>query len=345
MHKVTVDDFCNSKEMWFLEQMNRRNRLRLIQRAATLMGVQVASIHDIYANPHDRVNTVPVESCGMQTEFFDKARTFSHSASAIPGSRDHEPIEIVRHFKGCIDLSTHCGPVPVFVSEQAGVVVLTADDIRRNTSGIDNDKSLCTEPGVQGSHCLFPSVNIKEDCISHNRKILREMEAYPHICMGDIVQHSVYTQTVLSDNTSRLLESRDYCGVNLYYGVHYGSPLPVVLYPRTNIQFRMLKNTPQSDVVSVAPEVDNIPPPDPAISKDRQRLRPRTVTDAMCNSLTISARPCIFRFDNHDLEKDEQRICLAWDDCAVKTIMGMTLPRNCHMNTTCLTPILVYTSP
>lgn len=351
MHKTTALDFCESKEMWFFENMNRRNRQRLLLQAARKLQVQVAVQHDIFAHEKDDMHELAVETCGTCTEFFDRAVVFEHTSNLNMGIEQYAsiapPVDAIRHFKGCVDLARHTGPVAVYVSATDGVVVLAPDASHRSVRGVENDQCVFPAATAACAHSLFPVINIAEDRADHNDKIRTELHAHPQFSLDDIAQHSTYTRTVLSDSVMKMLDARDSCGFGMFYGVQYAPPLPIMLYPRTTLTFVAATRDATTPTCSLSrtPSALSPPPPGCPESTPQTVIHHHTLADCMCAPIRATLPTVLFGFDDSDKTRDSARhVSLAWDEATVSTIQAMTLPPGVGLRAIYLMPIAEFRS-
>jgi len=341
LHKVAARDFCESKEMWFLRNINRRNRLRVILDAAACLGLEVPTAADICAHPDDPRRRLAVECCGVSTEYFDSATVLERNENqtlplhAFAGNTRR--VAVVRHFKGCVDLAQHAGAIPVLVSEAQGVVLLTADAHFRPGAGLDSDAAAVAEPaGAAGTHCLFPVVNVTEDRDSHAAKIQQEMALHPHFSLHDLVHHSIFAQTVLTRDITALAGARDACGLSLFYGVHYEAPVPTVVYPHTALRFLPARAPAAAARAAPLPLPEPQEPPPP-------RARARSLAECMCAPVTVSPHAALLQFSPAERARDTP-VAMAWDEVALYTIRMMTLGGGAGLRAHHLAPLLVHSA-
>jgi len=343
LHTVTARDFCESKEMWFLRSINRRNRLRVILETAACLGLAIPTAADICAHPDDPRQRLAVECCGVSTEFFDSAavleRNENQTLPLLAFAGDTRRIEVVRHFKGCVDLAQHAGAIPVVVSEAQGVVLLTTDALFRPGAGLDSDAAGIAEaPGAAGTHCLFPVANVTEDRASHAATIQQEMQLHPHFSLHDIVHHSIFAQTVLARDVAGLASARDACGLNLFYGVQYEAPIPTVVYPHTALRF-LPAGPPAAAAAAMAPA-----PPEPdAEPAAAPRQRARTLPECMCAPVTVAPRAALLHFSPAEQARDAP-VAMAWDEVSLHTVRMMALGGGAGLRAHHLAPLLVHSA-
>jgi len=128
--------------MWFLKNINQRNRLRIILEAAACLNIVVPSTVDIYAHPDDTQGSPrSAAACApsSSTSHWCWSATRTRPCRCTSSRKDTRQLEVVQHFKGCVVLSQHAGAIPVHVSESHGLVVLSADVNFRAGAGLAND--------------------------------------------------------------------------------------------------------------------------------------------------------------------------------------------------------------
>jgi len=101
-NSTNVYDFCSSKEMWFLEKISRRNRLRLIAH----LGICVPQNPDLYAHPKQAASNLAIECFGVNLDHIE----CMHRRNVLT----QKLVPIVRNYKDCTDMTHSRGPVPVF---------------------------------------------------------------------------------------------------------------------------------------------------------------------------------------------------------------------------------------
>lgn len=106
---TTCETFATSKEVWFLEGLARRNRLRILAQFARALGVAVATTPDALAHPDtpEDERTLAVERYGIAHEMLlhDEARAR------------------VVHAKGCVRLTPGLEHVPIWLGGTQGMLL------------------------------------------------------------------------------------------------------------------------------------------------------------------------------------------------------------------------------
>ena len=205
---ISAADFCTSKEMWFLEHIALRNRLRLILRVAQHLCIKVPQKMDMYAHPQQQNADLAVECCGVNLDHIE--------CQIHADARTHQAISVVRHYKDCVDVMHQKGPIPVFLGHEQGFLLLLPERASYASFAIYND----TAPYVQNKtgECvhLCPTHNINEQNRLNLQKIRTEQQSIVHITIGDllydchlqglhILQHTVGLRS-RRDSTSKCIE-------------------------------------------------------------------------------------------------------------------------------------------
>ena len=191
---ATCADFCTSKEMWFLENINRRNRLRLIAELAEYIDIQVPTTKDTYSHT-DQYIMLAVESCGIPFEHVCQVdSTLSHYSNFVTlsdetGASVCVDRPVIRHYKGCVDAGYVVGPVPIFLGNSQGILVLLPINHYRENTGIENDHVTLFEPHVKGQNYLIPVVNVWESRMQNIEKIQEDIRTLPFMRAKDILHH------------------------------------------------------------------------------------------------------------------------------------------------------------
>jgi len=220
---TSASDFCTSKEMWFLERIALRNRLRLILRVAQHLGIKVPQKIDMYAHPQQQNGDLAVECCGVNLDHIE--------CQIRADARTHQTVSVVRHYKDCVDVTHRKGPIPVFLGDEQGFLLLLPE--RANYASFANYND--TTPYVQNKtgQCvhLCPTHNISEQNRLNLQKIQTEQQNIVHIAIDDLLYDCQLQGLHIPPHIHELLTSKDEHGGFLFYGVHHGTNTPRVIYP------------------------------------------------------------------------------------------------------------------
>jgi len=144
---------------------------------------------------------------------------------------------VVCHYKDCIDIYQQKGPVPVFLVDDMGFMLLLSDKFSHASFSIYNDPL----PFVQNKNGqliqLCPTHNICEQNYTSVQKIRFEHQNINHVkiqdFLYDIQQQGIHILPCVYD----LLTATDEFGNFLFYGVQQGVGTPTVVYPRISPPF------------------------------------------------------------------------------------------------------------
>jgi len=245
---VNAYDFCNSKEMWFIEKIALRNRLRLLLQTAQHLGIRVPQKYDLYAHPKQANSDLAVECCGVNLDHIEcvlQQRALTHKSTPV-----------VRHYKDCIDICHRKGPVPVFLGDDLGFMLLLSDKFSQASFSLYNDPL----PFVQNKNGqliqLCPTHNIFEQNYTSVQKIRSEHHNIIHVKIDDFLYDMQQQGIRVVPCVYDLLTATDEFGNCLFYGVQHGVGTPTVVYPRISPPF-LTKKTPAPP----APEATHRPLP------------------------------------------------------------------------------------
>lgn len=216
--ECTAGDFTDSKEIWFLENLARRNRLRCLAKAADLLQLKVFRQGDVLAHPSQAREQLVVEAVGVVYEnlYVDEV---AHEASVI-------------HAKGCLDASHGVGPIPLWLGPGHDIMVLHADSALRSLSGSENDYCVFAHRSPGERLRAFPAVNLREESLANTERIEQETASLPRLNVGDIM-HNMHTQQVaVTDEAARVMNIIDNFGGHVFHGLRYEEPLPLLLCPQ-----------------------------------------------------------------------------------------------------------------
>jgi hypothetical protein len=221
---TNVYDFCSSKEMWFLENIALRNRLRLLLRVAEHLGITVPQKTDMFAHPKQTQSNLAIECCGISLDHIEchlRVDTLTHNTVAV-----------VRHYKDCIDVTHRKGPIPVFLGGEQGILILLPEKASNLSFANHHDTvGYIQNKGDQQVH-LCPTVNITELSRLNLQKIRAEQQNIVHMTMNDLLYDLQVQGLHIPVHVQELLLSTDEQGCSFFYGVHHGPNTPRLIYPR-----------------------------------------------------------------------------------------------------------------
>jgi len=216
-------DFCSSKEMWFLENIALRNRLRLILRVAQHLEIKVPQKTDMFAHPKQTLPNLAIECCGIN---------FDHIECHLRvDSLTHNTVAVVRHYKDCIDVTHRKGPIPVSLGGEQGIIILLPEKTS-NVSFANHQDTVgyIRNKGDQTVH-LCPTFNITELSRLNLQKIRAEQQNIVHMTMNDLLYDMQVQNLHIPAHIRELLLTTDEHGCAFWYGVHHGPNTPRLIYP------------------------------------------------------------------------------------------------------------------
>lgn len=227
-NRCSLSDFANSKEVWFLESISRRNRLRMIYKAATELGLRVCTTKDCMAHASQREERIAVESCGALHESL-------YSYESPSGPR-------VVHSKGCVDPSLCAGPIPLWMGNGHPIITFLPESIDRTGDYIENDLASFSTSSCRQSVTPFPTVNIFEHSADTAALVKNEKDKCQFIHTDDILSNIALSNIYVPPRIINTLNMRDAYNDTMFYAVQYSPELPLVIYPKTNAKFLACQN-------------------------------------------------------------------------------------------------------
>ncbi len=209
--------FTDSKEMWLLQNLSQRNRLRCLKHAADLLGIKVHVNRDPLAHHSQAGELQAVETLGVLFENLYVDET--------------SPEMSVVHEKGCLDASRGIGPIPLLLGSGQDIIVFHPESPLRSVSGLDNDLCCFSQKSPSEGVRPFPVVNIQDRSMISAERIEQETNSLRRLNIHDI-SHNIHSQhQVVSKETARVLGIVDNYGSFMFFGMRYEEPLPLLLCP------------------------------------------------------------------------------------------------------------------
>jgi hypothetical protein len=223
-NSISVFDFCDSKEMWFLESIALRNRQRLILQAATCMGISVAQKIDLSAHSMQEDPNLAVEICSSLLDHIE-CKVHVNAKTNLPETR-------VRHYRACTDVKYQKGPFPISLGDVLGFILIFPEKI--NYLSFSN---FCdTMPFTNNHTCalthLWPTTNVTEQCRANIDKISAAQHSIVHMTIDDIIHDMQYRNISIPSHIMEFLTSMDEYSSYIFYGVKYAPGIPIVIYPK-----------------------------------------------------------------------------------------------------------------
>ena len=162
-NSISAFYFCDSKEMWFLEKIALRNRLRLIQQAAAFLGIKVPEQHDLHANSTQHSQRLAVSLCSSQIEHIE--------CTSHVDAHDNMPERRVRHYRACTNVKHQTGCFPIFLGDLLGFLLVFPEKINYQSFAIYSDTMPFTNNYIPGGVYLWPTINVSKQSRANIDKI------------------------------------------------------------------------------------------------------------------------------------------------------------------------------
>jgi len=130
-NSMSAFDFCDSKEMWFLEKIALRNRLRLIQQTAAHLGIGIAEQPDMYAHTTQSSQLIAVPLCSSHVDHIECAEHVD--------ARDNASETRVHHYRACIDVKDQKRCFPMSLGDTLGYMLVFPEKINYQSFAIYNN--------------------------------------------------------------------------------------------------------------------------------------------------------------------------------------------------------------
>ena len=312
VNAVSAEKFTDSKEVWFLEQFSKRNRLRLILMASKALGITVSEQLDIYRSVDDKNPFQAVELYGVCTESLH-----THSFFA---SRENTEKHVVRHFKGCIDICNHKGPLPIEMGMSEGYIVfIPADYLDMQYHWLTNN-SRFVRSLVFDNRSIFPVCNITKNSINSLNALKMEQNTLQKLSANEILEGMKYTENPLPLHTQTLIQDTDEFGFDIFYGIYYKYPLPCVICPKLTPLFVYDNKT----CFSTTLVNDNICNDATIFNLTQESNNSGSELESINSVFNIPTRPSLFSFDPSTIQLNtEDKLVLKWDEYIIRNLENM----------------------
>ena len=328
--KTNIFDFCSSKEMWFLNNISRRNRLRLILEVSEHLGLSVDRQYDMYANESVADPYTAIEVCGVELNHTDCFERMEASTGKITQS--------VGFYQSCVDARKQNSIIPVYLGDSTGLILFMPQKLNNNTFAIYSESAEFVNNSVQKKSYLCPVINVVESEMSNVKKIQNEHKNLTYLTIEDILYDMNLHQNIPDTSFVQVLKSKNEYGESLFYGVrHDAIKSLVVIYPKYVASFIQSMST----IVSSEPHT-----PIPHTKKEsRAPERYSTVAETMCKDFVVHTE-CenIFGFEEekHKTKSKQTMVSLEWDDSVISNMQNMSMMNNHKIDTLKIMPIIFY---
>ena len=226
----SVANFIDSKELFCIQNLAQRNRLRLIYKAAEALKLRIKSTVDIMAHEDDPTQQIAVQTCGVSHEYLNlMARNVSNESQQ----------SVVTHAKGCLDLKTHRGPIPIWIGKGHEVLVMVPRCMSTQLGTPETDSCQYEQGTDIYQDMPFPTLNIYEDNMGNIMTIEAEKRRVGKLHVHDIA-HNIMTQSTPANlqHALSILNMQDENHKFIFQGCLYEEPLPLLLYPQITTKFK-----------------------------------------------------------------------------------------------------------
>lgn len=226
--EISVGDFVESKEMWWLRTINTRNRQRLLAQAAACLGIRIQTSPDPLTHASTPAYALAAITAEMLVEdvqclcVHDPAQNECAPRATAP--RAARAARVVRHFVGCVDAQTARGPLMLDLSVQQGIAVLLPAGMHLESYEARDASAF---PHLSTRELVpLPVVNVLDASSVHAGIAERCVHNLPRLEPRDILFGAAHTSTRLPQRIQKLC-----AGELALRAACYPQQLPVVLYP------------------------------------------------------------------------------------------------------------------
>jgi len=343
-NKINILDFCQSKEMWFLQNLSLRNRGRILLEVAEHLGLSVPTKYDLYANENSPNPQLAIEVCGAE---INSTQCYQHM-----NLRTGSISQGVRFFQSCVDVSMHRSILPIYLGDSVGVMLLLTDKLGHDTFSLYPDTPRFVHNSIVNKSYLCPVTNICEADSSHVKKIGMENKNLTFLSTEDVL-HDMHNHSYEIDVAFlEMLRSKNEYGESLFYGIRHDLIRSlVVMYPRNTpcyIQSALQIDRPVSVVAKVG-AVDAVDTAKPREAPATQTVRYSTLEETISNNFTWTGAlddgtESVFGFE-HSMSSSKQKqntVCVEWDDLLISSVQKMSMMNNHKIDSVKLVPILFF---
>jgi hypothetical protein len=346
-NKINILDFCQSKEMWFLQNFSLRNRLRILLEVSEHLGLKVPTKYDLYAHENSSNPHLAIEVCGAE---INSTQCYQHM-----NLRTGNISQGVRFFQSCVDISMHRSILPIYLGDSVGIILLLADKLGHDTFSLYSETPRFVNNSIVNKSYLCPVTNIYEADNSHVKKIGMENKNLTLLSTEDVLYDMHNHSYEIDVAFLEMLRSKNEYGESLFYGIRHDLIRSlVVMYPKNPPCY--VQSTLHIDRnVSVVGAVDAAKHADPANpTKTRevpatQTVRYSTLEETISNNFVWTGAldentDSIFGFE-HTVSSTKQKqntVCVEWDDLLIASVQKMSMMNNHKIDSVKLVPILFF---
>jgi hypothetical protein len=331
-------EYADSKECWFLRQVNHRNRCRLLARAAEALGLQVDTERDRLAPAEGagwRVARADFEvlledlyTCDVRAPELNDAAPLG-AARPAPGTE-----RVARHLRGCVDAHASFGPLVLEIGGAQGFAVFTSEPAA--TLRLHECEGPALHEHASHELMLFPAVNVRAACAADVQAVEAETGMLPALRIHDILYGVQQLRTRLPARVCALLEACDRHGEPLVFGKQYPNGLPTALLPCHPLTYM----PEQSDAVEAVD--DELATPRIKGVAVETRAYGDSFAELGLQDLvaTLESAPASAKTLQATAKKKPWGVCLELDDHALALLCALALPHYANVHAVRLVPCL-----
>lgn len=331
-------EYADSKECWFLRQMNHRNRCRLLARAAEALGLQVHTEHDRLAPAGDagwRVARADFEVLLEDLYTCDVRAPELNDAAPLGAARPAPRTErVARHLRGCVDAHASFGPLVLEIGGAQGFAVFTPEPAA--TLRLHECEGPALPEHASRELMLFPAVNVRAACAGDVQAVEAETGMLPALRIHDILYGVQQLSTRLPARVCALLEACDRHGEPLVYGKQYPNGLPTVLLPCHPLAYMPV----HGDAAEAVDDELATPRIKGVAVETRAYGGAQTEFGMQDLVVTLETAPAQAKTLKAGAKKTPGEVCLELDDHALALLCALALPHYANMHAVRLVPCL-----
>jgi len=344
--KITIQDFCQSKEMWFLQTISLRNRLRLILEVSEHLGICVPKQYDLHAHENSTNPYMAIEVSGTE---INSTTPYQHMNSS-----NGKIIQGVHFFQSCVDANTHRHSIPITLGDSMGVVLLFPDKFGSESFSNFTEGCRFVHNAVEGKCYLCPVTNISESDTFNVKKIQNENNTLTILSIDDVLYSMNQEQRRLNSTILETMRSKNEYGEPLFYGVRHDLIRSlVVIYPKHVPCFleSSFLNTYKTFGFNNKPaHVQEKKQLDSTVSPFlTSSIRYSTLEETMCGNYCMCEEQCIdtlnvfgFEKNTQNIQQQKKTVSVEWDDLLISSIQKMSMINNHKTDTVKLMPMIFY---
>lgn len=328
---VSAADFADSKEMWLLENLAKRNRLRLIAEVADLLDMEVPKIVDIYAHPDDVRRFLPSGGYEMPYEYTTTKinRVFDET------TRKFHEHTYVQYFNGCTNIAVHQGPIPVHLGLSQGFCIFEPVLAQQAFSGTVKYAPALVNDNSTKREFIFPVCNIIENSRDSYNSLLLEEHSQYKFSSEELLLLLNDTDAAAGAYMRNMLQADDTQGCKLFHGIAYNSDLPMLIYPKIALNM----------VGYAMPIVDDNDSSKNTDNCNISIVHKKYTSREHCISSGVSVHDIerVVQFVSCAAPNDNNRLCLEWNSNITSILCCMHNINEKLVRTSYITPLIVST--